>query len=65
MIELIYTFLMSLKMLLSNLWKYLLSMIVYYYLLDSQAMDNLKIIGYENKYDALHDIYELIERGTA
>ena len=28
-------------------------------------MDNLQIIGYENKYDAIHDIYELIERGTA
>ena len=26
-------------------------------------MDNLQIIGYENKYDALHDIYELIDRG--
>ena len=26
-------------------------------------MDNLQIIGYENKYDAIHDIYETIERG--
>ena len=26
-------------------------------------MDNLKIIGYENKYDAIHDIYETMERG--
>jgi hypothetical protein len=28
-------------------------------------MDNLQIIGYENKYDAIHDIYETIERGAA
>jgi len=27
-------------------------------------MDNLQIIGYDNKYDALADIYETIERGV-